>query len=100
MSPMTEEYAKLSLRVGVLAGAVDDYLGGNSFEVVIRFNAWSLTEQLLVDLESAARSLGVPDEVIQQAREMADRVWGDRSAVSRLMAIQSVVDARAERREG
>jgi hypothetical protein len=61
---MTPEYVSLSLRAGMLSGAVDDFLGGTAFITFTRFHNWDLTPQMIVELQSAAMSMGVPEWLI------------------------------------
>ena len=57
-------YASLSLRMGVLCGRADEYLGYDYFGPKARAKRWEFTEALLAQWHQEALALGVPESVI------------------------------------
>lgn len=66
---MKEEYARLSLKVGLFCGRGDAFLGRDHFGSRLREKAWELTPELFKQLQEEARSMGIPDEVVAETAE-------------------------------
>jgi len=60
---MDRAYVELSYKTGLLAGRVDEYLGWPCFVPIARALCWSLTPDVLDELERRARDLGIPPDV-------------------------------------
>lgn len=67
---MTREYAELSLRAGLMAGAADAELGGTKFIRRSRRHAWKLTEEKLAKWKAEAIRLGVPPDALELPPEI------------------------------
>jgi hypothetical protein len=62
---MDRDYAELSLKVGMFAGAADNYLGGTLFLFRVREHRWDLTPEMLDGWKQEAVGLGVPAERLE-----------------------------------
>lgn len=95
---MTPEYVALSWRAANLAGAVDQYLGGSAFSQLSRFRCWDLTARFIVELQSAAMTLGVPAELISDIDDGARRQLNRPGFIAAAIAAQAEHDK--QRQEG
>jgi hypothetical protein len=91
---MDDEYARLSLLAGFLAGAIDSHLGGHRFKTMIREHAWSLTPEKLARWKAEAIALGVPPDKLELTEEMKRSMPAYLKAGKRL---QAMIDKRAAR---
>jgi hypothetical protein len=66
---MDDDYAILSLLVGLFAGRVDAYLGKLHFEPLTRKESWNFTWQLLAEWQQQAIAMGVPVDVAMPTPE-------------------------------
>lgn len=96
---MTEQYAKLSLRAGFLAAAIESELHSKG-EVIahIRRIAWKLTPEIIDAMKETAIREGASPEVLELAEQEAAQLMQDRRAVERMMEFQAVVDERFDDR--
>jgi hypothetical protein len=93
---MTEEYAKISLRAGYLAAAIEAVTGEPVIHWV-RTRAWQFTPEFLEDFKVFALKAGVPQAALDQAeREAADYITNHPEMLRELIAAQDRVD-RARR---
>jgi hypothetical protein len=68
--PMTPEYARLSLRAGYLAAAIENSIGWDPIGL-IRERGWDLTETFLGQVKAEAVARGMPAAELEQAERQA-----------------------------
>ena len=74
---MTDDYAKLSIRAGFIAGAIDRALGGDKASRLIRLCSWVLTADFLEAIKAEAIRRGVPAQLLERAEQSAAAVASD-----------------------
>ena len=92
-SPMTPEYARLSLQAGYLAAAADIALGRACFSVVVRLYAWQLTPAFLEEIRTKAIEMGVPPSALEMTPEQL-AIINDPDILSKAVEIQAESDRR------
>lgn len=92
-SPMTPEYARLSLQAGYLAAAADIALGRACFCIAVREFSWDLTPELLEEIRAKAIEMGVPPSVLEMTPDQL-AIINDPDILSKAVEIQAESDRR------
>lgn len=96
--PITRDYVSLSLRAGYLAATADRFLRDSTFITFLHFHSWDLTAQMILELQSAAMSLGVPVSIILTNDAIVADLLADEGNVQALLQAQADRDEQMKRR--
>jgi len=92
MKKMTEEYCKLSVRAGIIAGTLQRFQQNSMAIKIFREFRWELTPEFLEQIKRDAIAEGVPAEELEVAEAMAAGLMQDAVLMRRALEMQHDVD--------